>query len=705
MSLTQAQHATSALRTVQPALHNLAVCLQAPTLAVSALDGQLRGEGAQGVLHGDVRVLSVAMVSVDGQEPEAISSARRGAAGYRFTGLLRALGTHQPDPTVRLDRTREVSAGRCSERVVLRSTASTAVPVRVEVDFEADLAGIDLLKLGRARPPVRPTLVGDRSVAWREGRIGSTVTVLQQGGRLEVRADGARWSWEGVLGPRTSMELGWDLLVEDAGSVVGPAPRRAGWSTPSILADDRRLATWLQASLADLDALRMVTTDQPHDVFVAAGAPWYLTLFGRDSIWAARMALPLGTGLAAGTLRALAGRQGTAHDGPSQQQPGRILHELRRSETVLDEAGDHLPATYYGTVDATPLWVCLLHDAWRWGMPPGEVQQLVPAAQAALDWLLLWADPDDDGFIEYVDSEGTGLTNQGWKDSGDSVRFDDGTQALAPIALAEVQGYAHEALVHGADLLEAFGAPGTEPYRRRAAQMRTAFARAFWVTGHERRYPALALDADKRRVDAVASNMGHLPGTGLLAAEDERDVASWMSASSMDSGFGLRTMSSGSGGYSPLSYHCGSVWPHDTAIVLLALARAGLAEHGRGLVGGLLDAAEAFEYRLPELWSGDAAEEVGKPVPYPAACRPQAWSVTSAIAVLQAVLGLEVDVPGGTATLRPMRPSPVGRLRVEGLVVAGSPVTIEIDATGDVLAAEGGDLQWVTASGSPTRPE
>lgn len=701
MSLIQARRETAARRTVQPALHNLAVCLQAPTLAVSGLDGQLRGEGAQGVLHGDVRVLSVAVVRVDGREPEAISSSRRGAAGYRFIGLLRALGTHQPDPTVRLDRTREVSAKRCAERLVLSSTASIAIPVRVEVDLQADLAGIDLLKLGRARPPVRPTKVGNSSVVWREGRITSTVTVLQQGGHLEVRADGARWTWEGVLAPRTSTELGWDLVVEDAGSVVGPAPRQAGWSTPSVLADDRRLATWLQASLDDLDALRMATTDQPHDVFVAAGAPWYLTLFGRDSIWAARMALPLGTGLAAGTLRALAARQGTVHDSPSQQQPGRIPHELRRSETVLHDGG-HLPATYYGTVDATPLWVCLLHDAWRWGMPPAQVRQLVPAAQAALEWLLLWADPDDDGFIEYVDSEGTGLTNQGWKDSGDSVRFDDGTQAIAPIALAEVQGYAHEAFVHGADLLEAFGVPDTEPYRRRAAKMRTAFARAFWVTGQERRYPALALDTDKRRVDAVASNMGHLPGTGLLAAEDERDVAYWMSGSSMDSGFGLRTMSSASGGYSPLSYHCGSVWPHDTAVVLLALARAGLAENGRRLVGGLLDAAEAFEYRLPELWSGDAADEVGKPVPYPAACRPQAWAVTSAIAALQAILGLEVDVPVGTATLRPMRPSPVGRLRVEGLVVADSLVTIEIDAAGDVLMAEGGGLRWSTAGGSPT---
>lgn len=696
MSLTRWRHETELTRPLQPMLHRLAVCLRAPTLAASSSDGQMRGQGAEGVVNGDVRVVSVAVVRVNGLEAEHVSSAPRGVDGYRFTGLLRSLGDAHPDPTVRLDRVRTVVAGGCTERLVLSSTATEPVPVVVEVEVGADFAEIDMVKSGRISALVPPHQDGGDSVHWeRDGTVSRLTFVAPVAGtRLEVTGESAVWRWHTELAPRSETRFGWTVEVHDGGSTVAAAPAGTSWSTPEVRADDRRLATWLQSSLEDLGGLRMVTADRPHDVFVAAGAPWYFTLFGRDSIWAARMMLPLGTDLAAGTLRTLAARQGEVHDGPTQQQPGKIMHELRRSVLVLDDSGTELPPTYYGTVDATPLWVCLLHDAWRWGMADDEVAELLTATRAALDWLVDWADPDGDLLVEYVDGEGTGLANQGWKDSGDSVRFADGSLARPPIALAEVQGYAHEALVHGSDLLEAFGGVGTDVYRTRASEMRTAFSQHFWVTGHGGSYPAIALDSDKRRVDSLASNMGHLPGTGLLDPGQEEVVGVWMSDPTMDSGFGLRTMSTAAGGYSALSYHCGSVWPHDTAVVLLALARAGLAEQGRGLVEGLLRAAQAFDYRLPELWSGDAAADVGRPVPYPAACRPQAWSVTAAVAVLQAVLGLEVDVPAGEARLQPMRPSPVGRLRVEGMLVGSSPVTIEIDAAGTVLVAEGGGLRW-----------
>ena len=438
---------------------------------------------------------------------------------------------------------------------------------------------MDAVKHGRVAEPVPARLEGD-AVRWEAG--GVTSTVRAPGAGLSVHDGGATVTWTGTIAARGVLDLSWGLEVLDTGGVVGPAPRSAA-ASPVVRADDRRLARWVEASLADLDALRMVRTEHPDDAFAAAGAPWYLTLFGRDSIWAARMALPLGTDLAAGTLRTLAGLQGTEHDVPTQQQPGKILHELRRAATVL-ESGAHLPPVYYGTVDATPLFVCLLHDAWRWGMPEDEVRALLPAARAALDWVVRWGDADGDGLLEYVDTEGTGLANQGWKDSGDSVRFADGRQATAPIALAEVQGYAHEALQHGADLLAALGDDDVAGYREVAARLRQRFADAFWVDGDDGRYPALALDADKTRVDAVASNMGHLPGTGLLGPDDEALVADVLTRADNDSGFGLRTMSSRSGGYAPLSYHCGSVWPHDTAITLLALSRAGLGARGAGLL-------------------------------------------------------------------------------------------------------------------------
>lgn len=683
---------TTPRRRLQPALHELATCLSAPTVAASGTDGQIRAVGAQGVLHADLRVLSHAVVTVDGEEPEPISCAPQGASGYRFTGLLRQLGDAAPDPTVRLDRVRTVRPGRVEERLVLASTAREPVEAVLRVHLAADLAAVDVLKAGGAGEPV-PAVVADGVGTWAGDDVTATLHV--DGLDLAAADGGIELVRRVRLEPRTSVTASWVLDVVDTGGVVAAAPPREG-ALPRVVADDPRLARWLEASAADLDALRMTRTGRPDDVFAAAGSPWYLTLFGRDSLWAARLSLPFGTELAAGTLRVLAGLQGTVDERASQQQPGKVLHELRRAELVVDGTGTHLPPVYYGTVDATPLFVCLLHDAWRWGLPDDDVRALLPAARAALDWVAGPGDADDDGLLEYVDTEGTGLANQGWKDSGDSVRFADGRQAEPPIALAEVQGYAHEALLHGADLLEAFGENGTEAYREAAARLRSRFHEAFWVHDDAHgRYPAMALDGAKAPVDALASNVGHLPGTGVLGADEEAAVAALLARPDNDSGFGLRTMSTTSGAYSPLSYHCGSVWPHDTAITLQALSRAGLGEHGRGLVDGLVAAAEAWSYRLPELWSGDARDEVGVPVPYPAACRPQAWSVATAPAVLQVLLGLRVDVPAGRAVLRPLRPCPVGALRVDGLLVAGQPCTVEVDAAGEVVRAEGAGLDWV----------
>jgi hypothetical protein len=402
----------------------------------------------------------------------------------------------------------------------------------------------------------------------------------------------------------------------------------------------------------------MIVPSLPDDAFLAAGSPWFFTLFGRDSIWAARLLLPFGWELAAGTLRALAAFQGRTVDPRTAEAPGKIPHELRRGGSL-----------YYGSIDATPLWICLLHDAWRWGMPDEQVRVLLPSLRAALKWMRDHGDADGDGFLEYIDeSGGRGLANQGWKDSGDSVRFADGSIASPPVALCEVQGYAHEAAVRGADLLDHFGEPDGGRWREWAGGLAAKFRESFWVDG----YPALALDADKRRVDSLTSNIGHLLGTGLLTAPEEAMVAERLSGDDMDSGFGLRTMSARDGGYNPLSYHCGSVWTHDTGIVVRGLFRSGHVKTGASLADGLLRAAAAFGWRLPELYSGDAGP---RPVPYPAACRPQAWSAASIGAVIQGLLGLDVDVPSGTVTVRPpgVRLGGAGlRLHVDGLVAGSS---------------------------------
>jgi glycogen debranching enzyme len=247
-------------------------------------------------------------------------------------------------------------------------------------------------------------------------------------------------------------------------------------------------------------------------------------------------------------------------------------------------------------------------------------------------------DSDGDGLLEYIDTTGRGLANQGWKDSGDSVQWRDGTLAEGPIALCEVQGYAHRAALDGAELLEAFGVPDeAAPWRAWAAALRERFRAAFWVDDPAGAYPAIALDARKRRVDTVTSNIGHLLGTGLLDAAESALVARRLVSPELASGYGLRTLATDSAGYWPLSYHGGSVWTHDTAIAITGLAADGFEAEAAELSEGLLRAAVAFEYRMPELYAGDPASSTPAPIPYPAACRPQAWSAAAAVAVWDAL--------------------------------------------------------------------
>ncbi|QGN57137.1 amylo-alpha-1,6-glucosidase [Nostocoides sp. HKS02] len=327
-------------------------------------------------------------------------------------------------------------------------------------------------------------------------------------------------------------------------------------------------------------------------------------MFGRDSIWTARLALPIGTELAAGTLRALARRQGTKHDALRAEEPGKILHEVRRVAYADPTSHLELPPVYYGTVDATSLWICLLHDAWRWGMPEHEVRALLPELRAATTWLTDIA-PGADGLLTYVDRSGTGLANQGWKDSSDSIRWRDGRIADAPIALIEAQAYAVEAARAAATLLLALG---TDDDAGRA-QLLEAFAdnlqgvvrRRFWVGAGESAYPAMAVDGHGEAVTGLGSNMGHGLGTGLFTAQEATRVTDVLTEPRMLGKHGIATYASDNGGFNPLGYHTGSVWTHDTAICALGMLREGHRAESALVAQRLLAAAEAFDYRYPEL--------------------------------------------------------------------------------------------------------
>ncbi len=665
---------------VQPFLHDLITCLHAPTVALSSLDGQIRPRGAQGVFAADLRVLSTAEVTVDGRWPESISSALLGADAVDFLAALRRPGGATPDPTSWLRRRRRVRTDGMDETIEIENVSETTVSVTLCLTVATDLVDMETVKKGCAGAPARPVRDG---AGLRFAAAGLTARVSAIDAKVDVLAESATLSWTVTARPRSSAAVTWSLDVLDTGAVVAAADPGAGFRGPSVTADDRRLPALLDQSVADLRALRMTTPATPDDEFLAAGSPWYLTLFGRDSIWAARMLLPLGTELAAGTLRTLASGQGTTDNPDSAEEPGKILHEIRRLPAAGGDA--FLPPVYYGTVDATPLWVCLLADAWRWGMPAAEVEALLPAAERALAWMVADGDSDGDGFLEYVDKSGRGLANQGWKDSGDSIRFADGRIATGPVALAEVQSYAYEAARAGANLLDAFGRPGGERWRQYAAALQARFAEKFWTSDDLGPYPVLALDGRKTPVDAPASNMGHLLASGLIPQEQAALIADRLVHPSMSSGFGLRTMSATAGGYSPLSYHCGSVWAHDTAIAIHGLSRAGFPAQAMVLAEGLLAAGAAFDGRLPELYGGFARDEIPAPVPYPASCRPQAWAAASAVVLLQTMLGLTVDVPAGEVTIAPAPGT--GALAVTGLRVAGAALHVSVDSAGQVVTA------------------
>lgn len=704
----------------QPWLHDLITVLSAPTMALSERSGQMRGSGAQGVLHAHSRVLSKAVLEVDGAEPLPARSGLLSASTALFASIPRRTAEDSVDPAIWLERRRTVAPGKVEERLRVTGGHRALGIALVTMRVAADLAVLADIKSGQACPLVDMTVAG-QGLEWGESQL--KVALSAPGAVAALGCDGeAELTWRVTLSGGSAAEIRWRLTVSDTTAVVMAPPRaqararvsrvrlprqRTGepdrpsaseqrdgtpilpredhpWAGVRAESADPRLPRFLARSIDDATALRMMTTLAPGQVFLGAGAPWFLTLFGRDSIWAARLLLPFGWQLASGTLRALAAFQGRRVDPCTGEAPGKIPHQLRptRREPTL---ADDLPPLYYGTIDATPLWVCLLHDAWRWGMPDADVRALLPAMNSALAWMRDHGDADGDGLLEYRDESGNGLANQGWKDSHDAIRFSDGQIASPPVTLCEVQGYAHQAATAGADLLDAFGEPGAAQWRTWADRLAEVFRSSFWVTDAAGSYPALALDGTKRKIDALSSNIAHLLGTGLLTAEQENLIADRISRPDMNSGFGLRTMSAASGGYSPLSYHCGSVWSHDTAIAIAGLARSGHQAVAASLADGLLEAGATFDWRLPELFSGHARSEVPWPSPYPPSCRPQAWAAAASGALVQAILGLEVDVPGAAVRMTPPRLDariPPAPLRVDGLVAGRETFSAGIDAAG-----------------------
>ena len=581
-------------------------------------------------------------------------------------------------------------AGCLVEELTLRNSHSVPAVVHLELEAAADFAHVFDVKSGQAQGATASVEAGPDGT-WTFGSPHDT----EDSTRLRMEPPPKK------VDPKRGLAR-WDLRVEPRGEVVvtltvqpvsagvaadrerplqlarGTALRELpAWRTslPTVVSLDPRLPTAVDQALTDLAALRIVDRAHPERAVVAAGAPWFMTLFGRDSLLTAWMTLPFDGSLARGVLSTLAELQGIRDDAASEEQPGRIMHELRRH-------GGSGPFTsrsrYYGTVDATPLFVGLAAEAWRWGsIDEVTLRGLAPAVGRAVDWIIGPGDSDGDGFVDYRRRDPSGLANQGWKDSWDGITRADGTLPTAPLALVEVQGYAYAALLGAAELAGHVDlGHDVDDLLRRASSLKDRFNEAFW---DPRGWYALGLDADHRPIDALTTNPGHALWSGIADDDKARQYVERLADADLWTGWGLRTLAGSMAAYDPLSYHNGSVWPHDTALCIAGAARYGHWDVVDLLVDGALEATRHFEGRPPELFSGLSRNDVPMPVPYPSSCSPQAWASASVLLLVRAMLGLEPSADRSGLELLRSDLSGVPDLSLQGIEFAGRPLSVQVE--------------------------
>lgn len=658
--------------------------VEGSSFCVSAPNGDIVPELPHGVFFRDTRLISRWTLLIDGAPVEPLSSTT--PEPYRAVAIGRA--GHIPgraDTPLIVERDRRVNGG-LRETIRLRSFSREPMMYRVELVVESDFADIFEVKEGRATGVPR---------AARHEASGRLLIESSRGGGLGlvVSAPGAavlgdRLSFDVIVGARGT----WSQQVRVTPTVDGeelsmgvdtgplhefePARRFLAWQSriPEASLEDDAIERVIVQSQRDLGALRIFDASHPDRAVVAAGVPWFMALFGRDSLLTSLMSLPLDPTLALGTLQTLADLQGTRFEPASEEQPGRILHEVRLGATTNLALGGG--SVYYGTADATPLFVVVLGELARWGALPTDADGLVLAADRALEWVERDGDRDGDGFVEYARLNEHGLINQGWKDSWDGISFADGTLAEAPIALCEVQGYVYAAYLARAVIAELSGDDeAAEAWSGRAEQLKREFNTRFWLP--DRGYFALALDHDKRQVDACASNMGHCLWSGIVDDDKAAAVAERLLADEMFTGWGVRTLASDMGAYNPASYHNGSVWPHDNAIVAAGLMRYGFVEEANRIVLGLFEAASHFGGRLPELFCGFDRAEYPEPVSYPASCSPQAWAAATPFSLLRTTLRFEPSVPTGEVWLAPTSSADFGDIHLRNMPFAGSRISVD----------------------------
>ncbi|MEK5394861.1 amylo-alpha-1,6-glucosidase [Paenibacillus sp. FSL K6-2859] len=645
-----------------------------------------------GLYTRDTRFLSRMEIRINNQRPILLSS----AADENYISTIRLTNPHMEEDgklilwreSVEIERTRFIYEGALYETFKLTSYYPKAIQFDFSVLLDADFTDMFVIrgfqhgKLGsktgeRSAPGERvisylgaDELLRETKVKWdtQESRISETGEV-----HFDVE-----------LKHQESVEIAFFIApMINGNEPLQHEPKEAmnklrasyaSWnaSSTSISSDMPLFNKLYHRGVQDL---RVLLTDLGYGQFPVAGLPWYSVPFGRDSLIAALQMLSSNPQIAKGTLLTMAAYQGQKEDEWRDEQPGKVMHEIRYGELA---ATNQVPFTpYYGTIDATPLFLLLTAEYYHWTGDLDFVSSLMPHLNAALNWIKEYGDYDKDSFVEYYQKSSKGIANQGWKDSADSVIHSNGDYAEAPIALVEVQGYVYQALTRLAPIFKSLGhEEQAEVMEKDAAQLRTRFEEDFWM--NDEQFYAIALDKDKKRVDSVTSNAGHILMSGIASPERAKAVAARLVAPDLFGGYGIRTMSTAATGYNPMSYHDGSVWPHDNSLCLLGLSQSGFTEEAITVMQGLLNAADQFEYyRLPELYCG-YSDQLGAPVPYPVACSPQAWAAGTPLTFVQALLGLQPNALTRQITIKPALLNGMNDLKVEQLQIGNGTLSLRV---------------------------
>ena len=660
--------------------------LEGSTFLLSDARGDVNERTIQGLFDGDTRHISRYELTLNAARPHLLTSRQVDYFTAAFF-LTNAETEGLPAQTVSVHRTRFIGQG-LHEDVSVHNHLPRPVSCTLRLSFGVDFA--DLFEVGNKNVTKEGKLRRDHDPDenwllkfFYEHDSFQAATVVSFSQQPSFEEDdavfelelGSHGDWETCV--EVSMHRGKsiDLKPVHGHGAFGETEREASqvvakWrqEIPEVEGEWDLMLHVYRRSVVDLAALRLVAEVEGNEYSLpAAGLPWFMTLFGRDTLIVSYQSLLVGPELAAGALRALADYQGTEMDDFQDEEPGKILHEIRYGELTTLGKTPHRP--YYGSADSTPLFLVLLSEYWRLTGDDGLVRELEPVARAALRWMDEFGDTDEDGYIEYETRSTRGLRNQGWKDSGESVLFADGTLADPPIALCEVQGYAYDAKLRMADVAEIVWRDQALAglLRKEAAALAERFDRDFWI--EERGHYAMALDGEKRQVDSLTSNTGHLLWSGIVPKKRARSVVEKLFSEAMWTGWGVRTMSAEDGGYNPIAYHTGTVWPHDNSLISAGLSRYGFWDEANRIAVAMFEAAEYTAHRLPEVFAGYSRNETRFPVRYPTASNPQAWATAAPFLWLRLLLGL--DAREGRLVADPHLPKEVGEVRYRGIHAFG----------------------------------